>query len=368
MSQTALTQADQAAAALLDAAVLRPEALFLQLGPCRLRLRSNSSELLRGLRRYFAPVLGAAGAADLEVTAVERAAPELGVEFTDWEREPGKTGRKDSYYELADGRLVRKVRTGLVFLQRFGVCIAAGPCVRYDNQVINFINAQYMNWLQNHGWRICHAAALAARGRGLGIAGFSGGGKSTLMLQLLEQPGVSYVTNDRLFVRREGATVQAVGIPKLPRVNPGTIVHNPRLHDLIPAPERARLLALPQAELWGIEDKYDVLVDQVYGEDRIRQQTPLDGLLILNWQRAAARPLRVEAVDLAARRDLLRGAVMKSPGPFYQYPDGRFLRDTEALPEAPYLGALHGVRVFEATGRVDFDALAQYCRDFLARD
>lgn len=365
MTHPVLTQSEPAATALIGDAALHDEALFLQLGDCRLRLRSNSAPLLTGLRRYFGHVLGTPGAADLEVVAIEREAPELGVTFVDWEREPGKTGRKDSYFELEDGRLVRKVRTGMVFLQRFGTCIAAGPCVRYDNQVINFINAQYMNWLQNRDWRICHAAGLAHRGRGFGIAGFSGGGKSTLMLKLLDHPEVSYLTNDRLFVRRDGAGVQAAGIPKLPRINPGTIVHNPRLHRLIPDPERARLLALPQNELWEIEDKYDVLVDQVYGKDRILQQTELNAFLVLNWQRDADTPLRVETVDLAQRRDLLRGAIMKSPGPFYQYPDGRFLNDTDELAEQPYLDILHDVRVFEASGRVDFEGLSRYCLEHL---
>ena len=91
-----------------------------------------------------------------------------GPEFIDWAREPGKTGRKDSYLDLDGGRLVRKVRTGMVFLQSAGERIAAGPCLRYDNQVINFINAQYMNWLQNQGWLICHASGLVTGGRCLG--------------------------------------------------------------------------------------------------------------------------------------------------------------------------------------------------------
>ena len=188
MADTATTAA--VAPTLIGDALPLGRALHLGLEGWTLRIRSNSDALLDKLARYFAHVTVAETEPDMDVLAIEREAPELDVAFTDWKREPGKTGRKDSYVDLADGRLLRKVRTGMVFLQSETQRIAAGPCLRYDNQVINFINAQYMNWLQHRGWLICHAAGLVRNGRGLGIAGFSGGGKSTLMLHLLEQSGL----------------------------------------------------------------------------------------------------------------------------------------------------------------------------------
>ena len=288
----------------------------------------------------------------------------LDVAFTDWTREPGKTGRKDSYVDLADGRLLRKVRTGMVFLQSETQRIAVGPCLRYDNQVINFINSQFMNRLQQHGWLICHAAGLVRFGAVLAMAGFSGGGKSTLMLQLLEDPHFAYLTNDRLFVRTSGEETLAVGIPKLPRINPGTIVHNPRLQPLIPKAEREALLRLPPRELWELEDKYDVFVDEVYGGDRIAERGRLAAFLVLNWQRDSVHATRVRQVDLRQRPELL-DAIMKSPGPFYQYPDGSFHRDDAEFDEQAYLDALHGVAVYEVSGRIDFDALAVICLDEL---
>jgi HprK-related kinase B len=332
------------------------DTLSLALGEVTLRLRSNSAQLITKLREYFSHVPVGGTPPDLEVVAIECAAPETGLNFIDWKREPGKTGRKDSYVDIPGGRVVRKVRTGMVFLQSESQCIAAGPCLQYDNQVINFINAQYMNWLQQRGWQICHAAALGYRGNAFGIAGFSGGGKSTLMLHLLDQDNVSYLTNDRLFVRKLGGVTRACGIPKLPRVNPGTIVHNPRLHGLIPSAERAALLSMPAAQLWEIEDKYDVHVEQVYGPDRIVTEAPLAGFLVLNWRHDTDAGLALNSVDLAQRRDLL-GAIMKSPGPFYQYSDGSFHQDTAEFDEQAYLDALQGVPVYEATGKVDFAAL-----------
>ena len=360
MNTSRLPSPEAAAKTLLAGAELADEALHLALGACRIRIRSNSVEHLAQLRTYFGHVVGPAADPTLEIIAVERAAPDpdsdLGVTFTDWQREPGKAGRKDSYVNLHGARLIRKVRTGMVFLQSANTRIAAGPCRQYDNQVINFINAQYMNWLQHQGWHICHASGLVHAGRALGIAGFSGGGKSTLMLRLLEHPDVNYLTNDRLFIRRAGTTVQTVGIPKLPRVNPGTIVHNPRLHGLIPQAQREALLALPADDLWHLEDKYDVLVDGVYGANRITPTAPLAAFLVLNWQRDSNAPLRVEQVELEQRRELL-GAIMKSPGPFYQYPDGTFYRDDTALDAATYLAQLKGMPVYEACGGVAFEDL-----------
>ena len=349
-----------AVSALRAEAPLCADELYLALGECTLRLRSNSTELLTLLADYFSHVVCEPLAYDIEVIAIERDAPELDIDFIDWKREPGKTGRKDSYAELPGARLVRKVRTGMVFLQSERQRIAAGPCLKYNNQVINFINSQYMNWLQNRGWLICHAAGLVYRDKCLGIAGFSGGGKSTLMLHLMDDDEVAYLSNDRLFVHAGSGQVLARGIPKLPRINPGTIVHNKRLQGLIPAQQRKALLQLPAAELWELEDKYDVHIDRIYGSDRIIPEAPLSAFLILDWQRDGERELQVERIDLTVRRDLL-GALMKSPGPFYQHPDGTFQQDTAVFDDASYLAALEQVPVYVARGRVDFPTLSDRC-------
>jgi HprK-related kinase B len=345
---------------LLANASLCPDRLFLQLPGCRLAIRSNSATLIAQLGRYFNHVKTDDHCADIDIVAIESAPPELGIDFIDWQREPGKSGRKDSYHDLADGRLIRKVRTGMVFLQSEAQRIAAGPCIANDNQVINFINAQYMNWLQQRDWLICHAAGLVHKGHTLGIAGFSGGGKSTLMLHLLAQPDMQYMTNDRLFIRRSGAELVATGIPKLPRVNPGTIVHNPSLHALLSEAQRQALLELPRAELWQLEQKHDVDVQSIFGADRIVQSAPLTAFLILNGSLDAATACTISPVSLADRPELL-AAIMKSPGPFYQYADGSFFSDRQVLEQRPYLEALIGIPIYEATGRIDFAALVELC-------
>ncbi len=359
-----MTEVERIARRMGEGLDLRPAGLVLDLDGFALRVRSNSEALIARLRDYFGHVASEKADVDLDLIAYERPALDLGLDFIDWRRERGKTGRKDAYADLPGARVVLKVRTAMVFLQSRDHVVAAGPCLENDNQVINFINAEYMNWLQQRGWMICHAAGLVRRGHALGLAGFSGGGKSTLMLHMLENDDVSFLSNDRLFVRQNTDAAAAAGIPKLPRINPGTVVHNPRLHDLIEPGRRRELLAMDREDLWDLEEKYDVNVTRLYGEGRIVHRARLKSFLILNWSRDGERDWAVEEVDMSGRRDLL-AAVMKSPGPFYQKEDGSLFADGAPFDEDAYLAALHGISFFEVTGRVDFDGVARHCLEHL---
>ena len=341
------------------------DVLYLELGGFCLGIRSNSAAFIRKLAKYFEHVVVDAGTADVVVEAYDTDVLELEIDWQDWAREPGKSGRKDAYHELDDGRLVLKVRTGMVFLQSPQARIAAGPCSKLDNQVINFINSQYMNWLQQHDWLICHASGLDVAGKGVGLAGLSGGGKSTLMLGLMDEPDVRYVTNDRLFIQRRQDQVKARGIPKLPRINPGTIVHNPALHGLIDAARRKALLALPQQELWHLEEKYDVMINEVYGAGRIEEEMLLQSFLVLNWSHDSNQATRLDEVDLESRKDLLP-AIMKSPGPFMQFADGSMYKDSDPLDSQTYIDTLRGVTVLEASGRVDIPLLQKKLYQWLS--
>jgi HprK-related kinase B len=358
--------AASAASLLIGQEVLIERPLSFTANGLTLVIRSNSQQLLDRLDAYFAHLPRESTPEQLQIIAVERPVCDTGLPFADWRREPGKHGRKDAWLDLSDGRLLLKVRTGMLFLQSEHRRVAAGPCLAYDNQLINFINSQLMNRLQQQGWLICHAAALGREGGALALAGFSGGGKSTLMLRLLESPEYRYLTNDRLFLRTSDDRVQAVGIPKLPRINPGTLIHNPRLAPMLSQARQQELRALPKQDLWDLEEKHDVDVARLYGVDRIDTSTPmpLAALVILNWSHDTEEPTRLEPVDLNQRRDLLP-AVMKSPGPFYRDAAGRFQRDDDALPEARYLQMFDSVKVFEVAGRIDFEYLVQRWSDLV---
>lgn len=353
------TEIEKLSRVLLNGESLLSTTLDLNLGQCSVRVHSNSERLLKRLSVYFSHLVISVDSPDIEIKAIETVSLDMDVDFYDWRREAGKIGRKDSCYDFAGGRVIHKVRTGMLFLQSQEERIASGPCLKNDNQVINFINNQYMTWLQQRDWLICHASALVKNDKTYAIAAFSGGGKSTLMLHMLEQDNTCFMTNDRLFIKRESKETYAAGIPKLPRINPGTIVNNPRLSALIPASRQQELLHLPKSELWDLEEKYDVDIEALYGKGRIATNAPLAAFLILSWHHNSNDELDVKQVDLNYRRDLLL-AIMKSPGPFYQQADGLFLSDILNFDEEAYIKALSGIKVFEVTGKVDFSAMAAW--------
>ena len=360
---------------MIGAADVLPQKLGLKLPGMMLCVRSNSTALLDVLRNYFRHIVlpdGVDEADCVRVVALERAPLVLDVAWQDWPREAGKSGRKDSFFDVEiastdasddapqQARLIRKVRTGMVFLQSMSHRIAAGPCLANANQVINFINNQYMNQLQQQGWLICHAAAVARDGQATAIAGFSGGGKSTMMLHLMNHDVFDYLTNDRMFINVLDGSVQARGIPKLPRVNPGTIVYNERLKSILPADEIAAFEAMPRQQLWNLEQKYDVDVSSTYGADRFADQAPLQQFIVLNWSHDSQQPTNITEVAIAQRPELL-DAIMKSSGPFYQHADGRFDDGQVVLEKQPYIAMLSQIRVIEVSGAVDFQALEQDC-------
>lgn len=331
--------------------------LWLDLAGVAVVVRSSSAALAASLARYFADAVSApASRADIHVDLVEAVTPRLPMALRDWPREAGKLGPKEQYADTPDGRIVAKVRTGMVFVLTASARLAVGPCLENLNQVVNFIIALYIGRRLDDGWSLCHAAGVALGAEGLAIAARSGAGKSTLALHLMSA-GLSFTSNDRLLIRRTGGRCESCGVPKMPRVNPGTLLRNPDLAGLLAPARRAALEALPPRELWRLEDKHDVVVRDVFGAERTLYRVPLRALVVLSWSVDAAAPPRFEPVDLGARPDLLE-RVMKSPGVFLG----------EANPEpGAYLRALGDVLVYEATGRADFDVGVAFCRRLLER-
>ena len=216
--------------------------------------------------------------------------------------------------------MILKVRTGIIFQQ---LSHLVGPCGK--QQPSRQLRQRAMRKpLRQRGAVICHAAGLVANGHCLGVAGLSGGGKSTLILSMLGKEGVEYLTNDRLLLETTGdsGTILAHGVPKLPRVNPGSILNNPVLRPMLADDRAAELAAMPRAVV-GTGEK-DVDVATLYGPDKCgpRQARRFHGFELKS---DSAAPTAVREIYLEIRLDIL-GAVMKSPGPFI-IPDGRFLSD-----------------------------------------
>lgn len=333
----------------------------LDVSGCSIDIVASEARLRDKLARYFREMVVSddGSSADFVIVAVEGPPADLDVTWTVKEPEPGKTKIKEEWVDLPDGRIVRKRLTGMVFAFGGDLHFAYGPCFDNDNQVINFVNNRYMQWRLQQGYVLVHAGAVGQDGRCLAVCGPSGAGKSTAALGLVGE-GFDFVSNDRLLMRlEENGLVTVHGIPKHPRVNPGTIVSQPGLGHMIPADEQRKLRALPEEELRVLEDKYDVLIDDFVGRGRFRMQGVLEALVIVNWT-DEGEPTAKE-IDLNARRELLP-LITKSPGLFYE-PDPGVNLD---LSDDRYVETLAGTRVVEITGRRDFESARRLCREVLA--
>ncbi|MBD3380865.1 MAG: HprK-related kinase B [candidate division Zixibacteria bacterium] len=336
--------------------------LNLDFGGCRIMVKSNNSNLNHNLKAYYRSFLCDQNYYDILINAVYSQSPGINLDFSVKQPDPGKTRIKEEFVDLRDGRIVRKRLTGMVFLFGGSINLAIGPCDLNVNQVVNFINNRFIQWLLNRGCLLCHASAVADGKHGMAIAGFSGMGKSTLALHLMSHK-LRFVSNDRLMIRRENSELLMYGVAKHPRVNPGTILNNETLFPVISRAERRRLVSLTSEELWDLEQKHDVIIEDVFGKDRFDLDSPLNTFVVLNW-RLGGGPADVHTVDIDKRRDLLP-AIMKSPGLFYE-PDGD--PNDYDFSETAYIELLKEIRIVEITGGVDFDHATRKCLDYLKSD
>lgn len=411
--------------------------LRLRLEELTLDVRSNSEAVADDLRGYFGNFVEAApsdtnGPADLEFLLLEAPVQEPPVPLAVKPHAPGKRPDKERFVDLpgdlpggisceGGGRVVRKQATGMLFLFGAGVNsapslaaniapnsavnsaanIAVGPCAANRNQLVNFLCARYMERRLAAGWMLGHAAGVAQPGQGgkaLALCGFAGMGKSTLALHLVAR-GLDFVSNDRVLVepaRAAGGQGQGPvlhGIPKHPRLNPGTALGNPALAPLLalslekalPEAARSAYAGLSPERLRAVEDKFDANIDSCFGPihacsgpvdscsgpvdpcfgpggkgSRFRLAAPLCGVVALNWTHGH-EALVARRVDLRERRDLLE-ALRKPPGVFYL---PQAIAGGARLTPEQCLEALDGVPALELSGGADFEAAASACEEFL---
>lgn len=329
-------------------------------------VETNSAALQEELTEYFKEFRGEAGETPITISAFQGDAPSFATEFTVPPLERGKKRLKETYLEVEDGRLVHKVRTGMKFA--FGgeldggehLNLAMGPCEANPNQVINFVNNRLMSWLLDHGCELAHAAAVKRpSGTAIAIAGFSGMGKSTLSLHLMSAAPLVFVSNDRVLMgKTDAGGVDIFGVPKHPRINPGTALNNDDLIKIMSEEEKKEFSRLAPQELWELEHKYDAIVDECYGPGRFELDGKMRAFVVLNWHHGKGAP-EFGRFSATERPDLL-AAIMKSPGLFHH--PGR------AIPEPKvedYVEVLRETPIVEIAGGVDFEAAGQYCLDLL---
>jgi HprK-related kinase B len=327
-------------------------------------VRTNSPVLVEELRTYWREFLAPAGAAPVVVTALQTPTPSFATALQEPPLERGKKRIKERYLDLPDGRIVHKVRTGMVFAFDAGRHLGFGPCETNANQIVNFVNNRLISLRLNEGDALCHASGVALGDAGLAMAGFAGAGKSTLSLHLMDHAdALCFVSNDRVLVAREDAGVRMRGIPKHPRINPGTALANPRLQHIVAPDDAARFRAMPIDELWDLEHKYDALIDDCFAPGRFVPAARLTGFVVLAWSRHETAPTRFDVERIEDRPDLLE-AIMKPAGLFH-LPGGRSGTTPQPPDPAHYHRVLAGVPILAFTGQVDFDYARARCMEHL---
>jgi len=334
----------------LVAKIEAPHSLSLCFADVPIRVRTNDPEILARLAAYFRAYVVGGSPPLAEVTLIQGSLP-LSGEFVDVERDGGRRP-KEATQEVAGGRLVLKRATGVVIGLWPGGAFAVGDIRTHLNQGINLVNNCYAKVVLHGGHVLLHASAVTRKERTAVLAGPPGAGKSTSALHLVEA-GFRCLSNDRVLAKPLPDMVEALGYPKQPRVNPGTLVGHPRLSTLLGPADRAALASLPAGELWDLERKSDVDLDRVYGDGTVELRGRMEALVLLKWRRdGQGLDVRRLSVDEALEALPL---VYKNLGAFdLDRTPGSGLTDAE---RDCYRELFGRVRVVEVRGRVDFSGL-----------
>jgi len=337
-----------------------PFGLNLRFVDVPIRILTNAPEVCARLRRYYAPYVRDGENAPLRTIRLIQGASSVGDSFEPIARGAGKS-TKEAARDVIGGRLIRKLRTGVLIGMGVADAFAIGDLGAHLNQAINLINNCYAKIILKRGYVLLHASAVSGKDRTVALAGLPGAGKSTAALHLVEE-SFRFVSNDRLLARGSGEHIDVLGYPKQPRVNPGTLLNHPRLVSLLPPETRAHLRTLTSEELWTLEQKVDVDLDAIYGPGTVALQGTLTALVLLKWNRTGKgyRARRTDGASALSNAAILR----RDLGVFDLEPQSRqrATRDRSGLAEI-----LDRITVIEVTGGVDFAALVGTVGELVGR-
>lgn len=330
----------------------RPDhALALRIGDVPIGLYAGAAQIAARLRDYFAPYLTAAVPRDAPAVHLVLAEPVYdAARLRDVPRRMREQGVKEAFYDGDGVRVVVKRRTGVAIYVAEPEHYVAGDLTRNFNQVVNLIMTVYAKSMLRRGYIMLHASAIMGAYDGVAFASASGFGKSTVALALVERHQ-HLVTNDRLFARAAGdGTVEMVGVPKKPRVNPGTLLRIQSLTPLVSDEERARYGSMRPEELWAIERKHDVDVEALYGPGTMRLSGRLRAVFLLRWS-PLDRGWNVRTLPAGDRAAALE-PLLKTAGVYDLAPR------SPAEQHLVLRGVADGVAVYDVRGRADVDRLA----------
>jgi HprK-related kinase B len=336
--------------------VLPAQSLALNFGACTIAVETQEDAILARLRRYFrgfAEEMDGSHRPRTRICVIEEPPAEIDPEMIAWSE-----GSKETFRDVDHSRLIRKVRTGVSIIIQddtwSSVWTMRGPVGRNFSQLVNLIGSAYGLEIMDRAGAMVHASAVSLGGsRAVAVMGQSGMGKSSVAVRLMEQ-GFDYISNDRVVLEPSllRPSVLAHGLPKLPRVNPGTLLSGEKTRLLLDVGSRDRYEGLSREQLWQVEDKHDLEVERVLGR-RWLLSGELSVALVLSW-RHDGQGLHLQR--LTADQALLElKLVRKTFGVF----DLRLISRTESA----LADTVRRVPVYRVTGKADPARLAQELRE-----
>jgi len=207
--------------------------------------------------------------------------------FKEKSPDKGKVPKED-YVDIGPYRLITKSRTGLriILKENFKGVWFDISTISDLNQVINVVNVLLaVAWLRV-GYSLFHASAIVFKDNSVALfIGKAGKGKSTALMSCIGD-GMKFMSNDRVIIGTVGKSkLSAIGYPKLPRLNPGTMLHNPKLVRLLSMEDRVKFLTMDNEVLWNLEDKRDICLSEIYSSSVLMPFGQLSSILFLNWDR-----------------------------------------------------------------------------------
>jgi len=129
--------------------------------------------------------------------------------------------------------------------------------------------------------------------------------------------GASFVSNDRLLLRKQKGKIEMAGIPKARASTPVRSSRIRTCHPILEPARRARLATMPFAELWALEEKYDVDIERLFAARIACACRPI----CVRWSCSPGSPAMTvsERVPRHSRqRPELIDLIAKHPGPFHR--------------------------------------------------
>lgn len=314
-----------------------------------LSVHTNDARVASGLARYFSPFRSETPLREtLPIYALQGTPTYDPLRLQDVARTGTGRSVKEAFYEVSGGRIVVKLRTGVAVYIAEPEHYVVGDLVRNLSQAANVVSMVFAKAMLRRGYVMLHASAALGEDGGVAFAAHSGAGKSTMALAMVEA-GYRFVTNDRLLVRLDQGQVEMVGLPRIPRVNPGTLLRLSRLTSLLPHDDRRRYERMSPDALWATEEKRDVEIDAIFGPGTFQLIGQLRVLYVLAW-RQGGPGWEVHPLDPLARSAALR-RMAKHFG----------VQDLQPPPQADQEAALDAIAgaipIYEVTGQPDVSAL-----------